>query len=258
MRNPTMAHSTEIFLDRVCDILRDNAPSVLLFGSAATDDFRLGWSDIDLICVTENPIMPTQAEMLVNVRQTLVSEYRGNPYFRLFEGGAFPKSVILGGNDTTVYWGTSGQRVTDRFALDPFARIEIAEHGRTLRGGDIRGLIPRPTEREIADAVRRHYDTIRKYGRPDASVHGAGWILDIARCLYTLRTLDVIAKTSAGEWALREHLSPDDGVLRRVVEIRKNPLKFVKDADTLQWIATLGAFTQSFADVLEIEMERFS
>jgi hypothetical protein len=36
-----------------------------------------------------------------------------------------------------------------------------------------------------------------------------GWLLDIARCIYSLRTGGVIAKTAVGEWAVKENIAPD-------------------------------------------------
>lgn len=35
---------------RVAEILRDAAPGVYLHGSAALGDFRMGWSDTELLC----------------------------------------------------------------------------------------------------------------------------------------------------------------------------------------------------------------
>lgn len=53
-----------------------------------------------------------------------------------------------------------------------------------------------PDRAEIVQAIQRHYEAIRTYGEADA-----GWLLDTARCLYTLKTNQVIAKTKAVGWA---------------------------------------------------------
>ena len=106
----------------------------------------------------------------------------------------------------------------------------------------------------IKAAVSEHYDTVRKYAVPRESLHSAGWMLDIARCIYTLRTGKIIGKTMAGEWAVEQGLVPDPPVMERVIRIRKNPLKYKNDAPTLGWIAGLGNEIQRFAGVLEREI----
>jgi len=59
--------------------------------------------------------------------------------------------------------------------------------------------------------VERHYGAIRKHAvTTDESLYAAGRLLDIARCLYTLRTGKVIARTQAGRWALEQGLAPDE------------------------------------------------
>lgn len=245
-----MEHSINIMLSKLVNILKDNEPSIFLFGSVVLDDFKLGWSDIDIICLTNKAVQEQQANELVNLRQTLLVQYQGNPYFRLFEGGILTLDAFLNNDkDTVVYWGTSGQRLTDKFELDPFARIELLENGRLLFGNDFRHLILYPTKTDIVDAIQHHYTTIRMHGKS-----GGGWLLDIARCLYTLKTGKVIAKTKAGEWAIKENLCPDVEVMKRVVEIRKNPLVLINDEETKQWQKTLEPYIQKFADVLEAEL----
>ena len=45
----------------ISDILADCAPSVYLYGSSVQDDFRLGWSDIDILVLTEQQMSQEQA-----------------------------------------------------------------------------------------------------------------------------------------------------------------------------------------------------
>ena len=77
--------------------------SLYLYGSAVLDDFRLGWSDIDLLCVA--PRIPDEAlERLVPLRQTLLEEEPDNPYYRSFEGllaltGAEQPGAYLNGEE---------------------------------------------------------------------------------------------------------------------------------------------------------------
>jgi hypothetical protein len=247
-----MEQSIKIMTDRIAHILHGNNPSICLFGSVVLDDFKLGWSDIDIICLTDTIIQNEQANALVNLRQTLMSEYDGNQYFRLFEGGMLTKTAFAAGNDdTVVYWGTSGQRITNKYELDPFSKMELLKYGKMLLGEDIGYLIPFPTRVEIVSAIQRNYETIRKFG--DSHVE---WLLDIARGLYTLRTNEVSAKTKAGEWSLEEGLCPDVEIMERGLEIRNDPLKYLHTNETKLWSQGLKPYIQRFADILEVELKK--
>ena len=103
--------------------------------------------------------------------------------------------------------------------------------------------------------MRRHYDAIRKYAvKTGESLYSCGWLLDIARCIYTLRYDDVISKTQAGIWALEEHLFSDETPLRKTIEIRKHPVSFKDREDIKLWLKELGPVVQIYADVLEREL----
>jgi len=245
-----MEKSISIMVNRIAGILKGVNPSIFLFGSAVLDDFKLGWSDIDIICLTEKTMQKSQAEELVSLRQALMLEHPGNPYFRLFEGGMLALNAFLhNANDTVVYWGTSGQRITNSYNLCPFGKIELLESGRKLYGDDFRHMLPYPTRAEIIEAIKSHYRTIRQHGKS-----GVGFLLDTARCVYTLRANKVIAKTKAGEWAIAENICPDVSVMRKALEIRNNPLELLNNENTKQWQGTLEPHIQKFADVLEDEL----
>jgi len=216
-----MEQSIQTMVNRITHILENNNPSIFLFGSVVLDDFKLGWSDIDFICLTEKVITSEQAEQLVNLRQALLAEYPSDKYFRLFEGIMMTLQAFLNDDeDTVVYWGTSGQRLTTRGGLCPFGKIELLENGRLLFGSDFRHLISYPTRKEIVESIKNLYETIRQQGN-----FGGVWYLDIARCLYSLETNKIIAKTKAGEWAIDENICPNISVMKKIVEIRKSPLE---------------------------------
>ena len=67
---------------------------------------------------------------------------------------------------------------------------------------------------------------MQKTGR---SIYSFGWILDIARCIYTLRTGKIIVKTDVVEWALENNLCPDPDALRIALEIRRSLLEHKED-----------------------------
>jgi predicted nucleotidyltransferase len=248
--------SIYIMTDRIKTILAGNNPTIYLFGSVVLNDFRFGWSDIDIIVLTDVSLNKRQVDELVTLRQTLTDEHNGNPYYRLFEGGILSKKAFLDKEkDIVVYWGTSGQRITDTYIIDSFATAELLDCGILLCGEDIRSSLAYPTHEQFKTDILRHYNTIRQYGKStNQRVTSCGWILDIARGLYTLKTGKVIAKTAAGEWAVAKGLAPNSDILKRVVDIRKNPLKYKNDSETLEWCGTSGDYIQEFADVLEREL----
>lgn len=231
---------------------------IWLYGSVVLNDFRLGWSDVDFLALTDAPVTEKQAEQLLTLRQTLSEAFPDDPYYRCFEGViANLREYRENAYTRLVYWGTSGQRVTDRYGADVFSQYELAKYGKKVCGKDEPGLFSLPDREELTAAVRRHYDAIRKCAvRTDESLYSCGWLLDIARCVYTLRTGDVIAKTKAGQWALREHIFPEEEALRRTLAIRQAPLAYQDREDTKLWLRELGPTVQRYADVLEAELER--
>lgn len=249
-----MKQSIEIMKNRIVKILLQNKPSIYLYGSIVLEDFKLGWSDIDILCLTEKTITNEQANQLVNLRQELLDEYNDNLYFRSFEGSFLTLNAFINDiPDTVVYWGTSGQRIANKHIFDSFSMIELKEHGHLLYGDDVRNKFSAPSNDDIKEAVIRHYNTIRKYAvTTDRSLYSAGWLLDIARCIFTLRTGKVIAKTKAGKWALDNNLVPDVEIMEKVINIRKEPNKY--DDEIMKWTETLGKYIQNFADVLEKEI----
>lgn len=231
--------------------------SLWLYGSAVLDDFRLGWSDIDFIAFAKGPIPDEQAQRLLTLRQDLSAHYPGVPYYRCFEGVIVSLAEYRANEYARlVYWGTSGQRVTNRWALDVFSRVELAKYGRLVYGEGTEDLFSMPTWAELAEGVRHHYEGIRQCAvQTDESLYSCGWLLDIARCLYTLRYTDLISKTQAGEWALCEHLFPEEEALQRTLLIRRDPLTYKDRPEVKAWLRALGPTVQRCADVLETELE---
>jgi len=238
-------------------ILAGHSPSVYLFGSAVLDDFRLGWSDIDILCFAQKPLIDAQANKLLELRQAMLGQWPQNPYFRSFEGIITGWDVVASASKATVvYWGTSGQRIMDSFTIDAFSMIGLLRHGQLRCGIDHRKRLSMPSRVELYLAIAEHLATIRKYAKQtDGRVYSAGWLFDIARCLYTLRTGDIMAKTKAGLWALEQGLAPEPEILRRAIQVREQPLR-CQDNTTRDWLASLGPSVQRFADVLEGALHR--
>ena len=240
----------------IVSVLDGNVHSIWLYGSVVQDDFRMGWSDIDILVLTGKQFTGNQAQELVRLRQTMATDAPDNPYYPLFEGVTANLSEYLSGTfSRLVYWGTTGQRITDRYRPDPFSQYELATIGKSVYGCDDRSIFTVPDRETLTEAVRSHYETIRKYARQtDGRLYSCGWLLDICRCIYTLRNNDVISKTQAGIWALQEHIFADGDPLRKTIEIRKEPMAYKNREDIQQWLKGLGPVVQRYADVLELEL----
>ncbi|WP_105616473.1 nucleotidyltransferase domain-containing protein [Vallitalea okinawensis] len=252
-----MKNSIQIMKEAIVDILGNNISAIYLFGSVALGDFKSGWSDIDILCLTKFPIADKQANTLVSLRQSLLEKDQENQYFRLFEGGIISLNTFMNGTtETVIYWGTSGQRITDTYHFDSFSMYELISDGVLLYGNDIRAKLTMPTYEQLKEDVVRHYEAIRKYAvNTSRSIYSVGWLLDIARGIYTLQTGKVIAKTKAGEWALEKQICPIPETLSKAVQIRKNPQDYLNDNTFWDWTETLGDEIQKFADVMEDEIK---
>jgi predicted nucleotidyltransferase len=230
----TLNEALQTMTAEIVSILADNKPSIYLFGSVVLDDFKLGWSDIDMVVLTEQEITEHQADILVGLRQVMLERYPGNRYFRLFEGGMLSADAFINGKiERTVYWGTSGQRITDNYKIDSFGMVELLDSGILLYGDDIRKKMTYPTYAQMRDDVARHIQSARTHGT------AVGWLLDIARGIYTLRTGKVIAKTAAGKWALENELCPDAEALQKAVHIRVSLQEFSKE-DKYIFVTSVG------------------
>ncbi|QSX04881.1 DUF4111 domain-containing protein [Sedimentibacter sp. zth1] len=253
-----MKSAIEMTMNSIVNILSPNEISIYLFGSVCFDDFKLGWSNIDILCLTQYQISDEQAEKLVNLRQNLLKKEPDNKYYRLFEGGILTVNTFQTDKqkEKVVYWGTSGQRITEKYYFDVFSMFELLDSGMLIYGKDIRNGFNKPTYDELVNEVKRHLETIRKYAvSTDESLYSAGWMLDIARGIYTIRTGNVIAKTKAGEWALENELCPEIEVMEKVLCIRNEPMKYKNDKKIKEWLKSLGIHIQRFADVLENELK---
>ncbi len=251
-----LKRAIERMTDQITGILKNNVHSVWLYGSIVLDDFRFGWSDIDLLVLSNHQITAHQANQLVGLRQLMLEAEPDNPYYRSFEGVIACRSEYFTGSfSKLVYWGTSGQRITDHYRQDVFALYELAKYGRSIYGGKDRSIFAEPSTEELRAAVKQHYESIRQHAiQTDDQIYSCGWLLDIARCIHTLRYHDVIAKTQAGFWALKEHLFDDERPLKKALEIRQNPDAYKDKEDVKQWLRSLGSAVQQYADTLEQEL----
>lgn len=91
------------------------------------------------------------------------------------------------------------------------------------------------------------------HGHGARSLYSFGWLLDIARGLYTLQHDAVSTKTAAGEWALAQHLCPDEDALRLALAVRHDPVRIHEEA-VLSQAEALTPAIQRFAQVLHLAL----
>jgi len=240
-------------IQSIIDILNDNVLSIYIYGSCVLGDFKLGWSDIDVLVLTKNDLSQDDANKLLSLRQDLLLDEPDNRYFRSFEGAILSKDGFLKGREgNVVYWGTKGEKIKNSYSLDSFSMKELKESGRLIYGEEVRHEFAIPTYQDLKDDIIHHYNTIREHAQTTGrNLYSFGWFLDISRCIYTLTTGKIISKTDAGQWALKNDICPNKNIMQTILKIRNNPLKYKKRQQIMDWAETLGCHVQEYADVLE-------
>lgn len=242
--------SINIMANELKNVLIEYEPTMILYGSVVLDDFKLSLSDIDFILLTEKSLDIKVAQAIVNLRQVLTDEHNGNSYFKLFEGVIIPKSAFINNTkENIVCWGISGQRIINKYEMTPFDKMVLLEYGKLIFGDDFRNLIKYPSRQEILNAIKVQYDIVCEYGN-----YGISWFFDIARCLYTLRTNNVISKTKALEWASKQNLILNNEVIQKALQIRRNPEYYLLDESTQDWMKTTKPYIKEFLSVLKNEI----
>ena len=100
MLDPRLRLAINTMAVSIYNILESVQPSIYLYGSVTAEDFRSGWSDIDLLVLTQSPITGDQADLLVDLRQALADRDPDTPHYRLFEGGMLDLGSFLTGEET--------------------------------------------------------------------------------------------------------------------------------------------------------------
>ena len=251
MLDPRLRLAINTMAVSIYNILESVQPSIYLYGSVTAEDFRPGWSDIDLLVLTQEPITETQADLLLHLRQTLAARDPDTPHYRAFEGGMLDLGSFLANEDTrVVYWGTTGEKIRERHAFSAFDRASLLSNAQLLLGKDVRRHFEMPEYPEIATAALSHAMTIRQHGKGARSLYAYGWLLDVARCLYTLVNGRLTTKTAAAQWALDEHLCPCPAELSMALTVRRQP-ELIKDESVLAYAEGLTEAIQSFLNLLE-------
>lgn len=236
-------------------ILADNSPSIYLYGSVTAEDYRPGWSDIDLLVLTADPVTAAQADLLLHLRQKLGCMDPDTPCYRLFEGGMLDLGSFLTGEETrVVYWGTTGERIKTTHSFSALDRVSLVQNGQLLLGKDVRRHIEMPDFQEILAATENHLAAIETHGAGSRSIYAYGWLLDAARCMYTLVNGRLTTKTNAAQWALDERLCPCPAELSMALTVRRQP-ELIHDESVLNYAETLTDAIQTYAALVRRAVE---
>ena len=240
----------DIFICELKILFGENRFGFALYGSAAMDDFQDGFSDIDILVLTEDEVSKKQADTLLYLRQKLVDKYN-EPFFRLLEGVIVNKDAFFNEKDSNaVYWGTGGERITDKPSFMPFDIICLKEYGQILYGSDFKYLLNDFSPDTIRKQIIHTYNTVKQHGVITESKKSAGWFSYIARSLFTLETGKITSKSAALCWAA-ENNHYTDALLRLIISIRQGADYTASMKNSGETIASLDQHLKSFNKVLE-------
>ena len=242
-----MYESIDIATQEIENIIGANSPSMYLYGSVVLNDFRMGISDINILCITKTAISNSQAKQLISLKQTLVEEEIGNPYFKLLVIDFVSLDTCMGKTeDPVVHWGTDGACMMDSFRLDSYAIIELLEHGQLVYGGDIRYLMNYPEPSYLIEDTKLYLENTKQnsFAKKDA----ANTILHVLTKLHVLKTGMVASKSDAAIWAIAENVIPNSDVLKQLLEMRLQSLPIPQNKEVKNYLEN---YLDSFYDLLE-------
>lgn len=196
---------------------RDRLIAAYALGSLAHGGFRPLVSDIDIGFLLEDPLLPSDADVIEGVVSAL--EASGKPF----------------SDRLSIFWGSvaslSGASSGGRFP--PLDRLDLLKFGRLVTGRDVRGKLPLPTQEQlvVAGAEFAHWrldreDVIAKLNDPVALLRSdpktlTKLILYPVRFLFTARTGDVGRNDAAVEHFVAAGMSPSAALARLALEWRK-------------------------------------
>ena len=205
----------ELFARRVGGVLGADLVGVYLTGSSVTDQFRPSTSDVDAFVVSAGPLSDGVCADLDRMHAEIL---RDHPWGARLDVEYTPRSGLRpDGVDGAVSWSLDGGLVrgSARVASDDI--MGVRAHGRAIVGPPASAVFPavdaelfrRQSIEYLRDLLSRQ--RTRPGARPDFV---AGWIANVARCLYRVATGELGSKPVALAW-----LSDRDPVLEDILEL---------------------------------------
>lgn len=224
-----------------------------LVGSIALDDFQPGWSDIDFIAVTAEPLSSNALDVIETVHRTLARE--PGP---ALDGFYLDRSRLGLPPDpaATLPFELAGHfhRRTACFEANPVTWATWHDHGVPILGPPPKdlGLSIDPAaliefERDNLDRYWIDWVVSRWAGPADSMV--ASWgVLGVLRLAHVLATGAVASKTAAGHWALSRFARSWRPIVEEALETRRGgpvPMPLARYHTAVDFVAFVIAETRS-------------
>lgn len=223
--------------------------AVYAYGSAVYGDLHIGYSDLDFFAVVSCEITKEMFEELLSYRKALKASE--DKLYGMLEGEFVPESILASRQGPVGYWGTSGERIKDRYDLAGFSMRSLHENGVLIFGEEVRTGIPYPSDEEMLSQVSQLIATIRKYAvATNEGIHSADWLFLICQSLYWLKTGSITCKTKAAEWAREQFNEPWCTSLNKAIWLRIHPEEAGTE-ENRRWLHGLGPAVQNACDTLE-------
>lgn len=248
--------SLETFVATADKLLGNKIVAAYCYGSAAYDDFHLGYSDLDFFIVADTLLTEEDFRHFHELREI----YKGssNRYLAVLEGEIVPYLGIKSREGNVIYWGTSKDSFNQGYGLRGFSMRGLLEAGYLISGRDIRGEIPYPSDAEMLVQVESMLETIRKYAvKTDKDIHSADWFFLISQSIYWLKTGKTTGKTQSAQWILANSQYSWDGLLTKAIELRLCPA-LAQEQSWQRWLEHLGEGIQQACISLEAELNLFT
>jgi hypothetical protein len=180
-------------------------------GSLARGGFSEIASDVDIGLILDGPLRPDDGPMVDGL---LAETLQRHPTVT---------------NSVSIFWGSvdSINGVGDSGRCPPFDRLDLIDHGRLLRGTDVRGRLSRPSKKELEisgaefslsylasdERIEEFHDCQRIAAR--GTVYVTKTVLFPARFIYLERTGEVAGNEASYRNYVEEFDGPDVELVRR-------------------------------------------
>jgi len=221
-----LERTLEVFREGVYAALGENLLAIYIGGSLTTGDFQPVSSDIDFLVVTRQVVCAAEMAALAALHARLPATWR-----QRFEGEYAALEQLRP-------WGIEGFAAGIRPGeeLDPMVTDELtAENVKGIRESSVAlfgppavELLPEVDHAALRNALVAYLvqlldelpATVLRPERLPAADRLAATVLDIARCLYGLKTDGIATKSSAAAW-LCDTLPGLEPALRAALAVRK-------------------------------------
>lgn len=224
------------------DILDSNLVGIYLMGSLTYGAFNLDNSDIDLVTVVKNPLLPEQLKAIKTMHLQVETTHKH--WAKRIECSYVPLEMLANVKPPQTPRPYFGEGIF--YAEAPYGNEWIINqyllytHGMTLKGPEIRALIQPVNIRDVQAACTRDLfqEWKPKMNDPEwlSNSHYQSYIvLNLCRILYTVMQDDLASKAISAQWVKAEY-APQWCSLIEVAEKWHYGKEMHKQAETIKFI----------------------